>query len=258
MSDQYALAWTLKEEGRSLVLDFGGKRLLVSSQKQFIRSVYHLIKKEISLKSPANVTSDSSDSDTAKFQQAKEMFIACCTRKLREKAIQILSCATISSAALSNKLLLLGVTQQIIDPILCELEQMGLLDQRRLRESLIHVAKRKRWSKAQLALKARQKGIDLEVDESHMADKDYLKSSNMASVAKFLKANTPASIENFHEPEQEEFSEEAEYDAAYHLVMKWAAQMQSLPQPERQRKIMARLGRRGFGPELIYRLQDEM
>lgn len=227
------MSWSLNERSDGCDLYFDKHCLLHSSHKGFARSLY---------KGLAELRSF----DDNEVDQARTKLDELCASKAFQKALQWLSCASLSALQLGQKLQKLGLPKEQIDQVLLKLKQEGIIDEGRLRESLMHVAKKKCWSRARLEAEAHKKGIDLSPGSPAF---EY-RGSNRA-LAAFL-ANSA------QQAEPEVFKIGDELKGACQLIEKWKAQMSHLSLMQRQQKICSRLARRGFSSEVVFRLKDSM
>lgn len=253
------MSWSLDERSDRCVISYSGRELLACTHKGFARSLFKRLNEEVL------EIAQEQDSLLSAERRLEEL----CVHFSLQKAVQWLSCATLSALQIGQKLRKMGLCPKVVDLVIARLKKEGILDEERLKESLIFVAKRKCWSKARLALEAQKKGIDLSSrpysgelgvsnDASNECSNEAFNDAMQDFLGRHSNALNKSSLNKNALNKSETFESGDENRAARELIEKWKAQMEALPLQKRQQKICARLARRGFSSDLIYSMKEQM
>ncbi|BDZ43881.1 regulatory protein RecX [Paraoerskovia sediminicola] len=143
------------------------------------------------------------------------------TELAREYVLRSLTAAPRSRGQLADALARKGYPQDVVDPLLDRLTEVGLVDDRAFADMLVRTRHAERGlSRRALAAELRRKGIDTETAEAALAQVD----------------------------------DADEVDAARELVRKKLARSRGLDRDVRVRRTVAAVARKGYGPSLAFDL----
>lgn len=144
-------------------------------------------------------------------------------RAAREIVLRALSVQARSRAQLRTKLDSKGIPPEVSEQVLDRFTEVGLVDDAAYAESIVRNRGSRGLSRRGLQEEMRRRGVPKEIAAEAVA----------------------------------EVSDESEYDSALRLALKKVAATQGLEPAVRERRIVAMLGRKGYGGSVTYRAVRE-